>query len=116
MADWLGPDLACLPQARGDLGARLESAFAAAFADGATAVLAMGTDCPGLTTDRLRAALAALAASDLVLGPATDGGYYLIGLARPAPELFAGVPWGTERVLAATLARAGEHFDDSGPQ
>jgi rSAM/selenodomain-associated transferase 1 len=103
MSAWLGDDLVFRRQVDGDLGARMEAAFAHAFAAGARAVVIMGTDCPQLGSDRLAEAFAALAEAELVLGPALDGGYYLIGLTRPVPELFRGVPWGTAEVCARTL-------------
>jgi hypothetical protein len=103
MRRWLGDDLYYRPQVAGDLGRRMAVALAA----GAPAVL-VGTDCPDLTPAILAGAFAALADHDLVLGPAFDGGYYLIGLREPRPELFAGIAWGTDRVLAGTLAIAGD--------
>jgi rSAM/selenodomain-associated transferase 1 len=93
-------------QPEGDLGERLAAAFAAAFAGGAAAVAAVGTDCPDLDAVALDRALADLARANLVIGPAADGGYYLIGLRAPAPALFRGIPWGTSSVCAETLARA----------
>ncbi|MEK7793478.1 MAG: TIGR04283 family arsenosugar biosynthesis glycosyltransferase [Candidatus Hydrogenedentota bacterium] len=99
------------PQADGDLGARMSHAFARAFDSLADRVVIIGTDCPDADSAVLRGALDALRKHDLVLGPATDGGYYLIGLRRDCracalPHLFAGVDWGSDRVLAQTLAIA----------
>ncbi len=93
------------PQPEGDLGARMASAFEAMLA-AARSALIIGTDCPALDAAILAQALDALRRHDLVLGPATDGGYYLIGLRRPVPELFDRMPWGTSTVLAETLGRA----------
>ena len=93
------------PQGEGDLGARLTLAFAAGFAHDAPAVLAIGGDCPALDGVLLQAAAQALANADVVLGPAVDGGYYLIGLRAPCPALFAGIPWSTDAVLAETRGR-----------
>src|SRR5262249_9880830 len=71
------------------------------------AVVVIGADAPHLPAARLDEAAHALReGADLVLGPADDGGYYLIGLARPVPELFSGISWGSADVLAATRARA----------
>lgn len=106
MTGWLGPEISCRPQEGEDIGARLAQAFSRAFAEGAEKVVIVGADCPGLSPEILGNAFAALNGHDLVLGPARDGGYYLVGLARPAPELFAGIPWGEDGVLAASLARA----------
>ena len=104
--DWLGPDLSYRPQAAGDLGQRMAEACSTALADGASSVVVVGTDCPELDEAVLDQAFAELERSDVVLGPARDGGYYLIGLRRAHPELFEGISWGTETVLAETLAAA----------
>lgn len=93
-------------QAGDDLGERLASAFAGMLASPAHRAVAIGADCPDLTPALIREAFAALDHNDLVLGPARDGGYYLIGLRRPAPALFRGVSWGTDHVLAETRTRA----------
>jgi rSAM/selenodomain-associated transferase 1 len=110
MRDWLGDGLALHPQWGGDLGAKMAAAFGNAFGAGKDRVLLVGTDCPGLGGRHYEQALAALDDHDLVLGPARDGGYYLIGLrresARRMDELFAEMPWGGADVLARTLAAA----------
>ncbi len=93
------------PQPEGDLGARMAGAFDSLLADSRSAVI-IGTDCPGLDATILAAAFDALRHHDLVLGPATDGGYYLIGLRTPAPGLFDQMPWGTAHVLGETRSRA----------
>ncbi|WP_181009322.1 TIGR04282 family arsenosugar biosynthesis glycosyltransferase [Streptomyces sp. SM11] len=87
-----------------DLGQRLAAAVADAFADGAGPLLVIGTDAPTLTGDHLTAAFTALESHDVVLGPALDGGYYLIGLRAPHTSLFAldADVWSTDRVLTAT--------------
>ncbi len=108
MRRWLGRDLDVRPQTGHDLGARLRQAFTAAFEGGATEVIIMGTDCPDLTAQVLAGAFVALERNDLVLGPAMDGGYYLIGLTRAAPQLFDGIDWGTGTVLATTQQTARE--------
>jgi rSAM/selenodomain-associated transferase 1 len=102
---WLGEGPAYLPQADGDLGTRMEDAFARAFADGAERVVIVGSDLPELSAGLLRRAFDALAAHPAVLGPARDGGYYLLGLTRPVPGIFEGIAWSTAEVLAATLSR-----------
>ncbi len=101
---WLGCDLAYAAQPTGDLGVRLRQAFAAAFRDRAQRVVAIGADVPDLSATLLCQAFAALREHDVVLGPAADGGYYLIGMKRNQPELFAGMDWGTGRVRAQTRA------------
>lgn len=90
-------------QGRGSLGARLARAFRRGFREGAERIVAVGSDSPWMGVQRLRAAFRALVDADVVLGPAADGGYYLVGARRFLPELFEGIPWGSERVLAATL-------------
>lgn len=93
------------PQRGENLGQRMHDAFVATLAEVPWAVL-IGCDCPELGADDLRQAVAALQdGADAVLGPAADGGYYLIGLRRPVAALFEGVDWGTERVLSQTRAR-----------
>lgn len=90
------------PQTEGDLGARM---FAAAAACGGP-VLVIGTDCPALAPLHLREAANALhSGGEVVLIPAEDGGYVLIGMRAPHSALFAGVRWGTASVLAETRAR-----------
>ncbi|MHA6757110.1 TIGR04282 family arsenosugar biosynthesis glycosyltransferase [Streptacidiphilus sp. PAMC 29251] len=101
-------DVRLLVQRGEDLGQRLAAAVTDTFADGAGPLLVIGTDAPTLTGDRLSAAFTALEHHDVALGPALDGGYYLIGLRAPHTSLFALDPdvWSTERVLAATCALA----------
>lgn len=103
--NWLGPGLTYRTQPAGDLGTRLQHAFARAFANGARSVVAVGTDCPDLTEGRIAAAFDALTEVDAVVGPALDGGYYLIGLSRPAEPAFRDIPWSTERTFEVTLSR-----------
>ena len=89
-----------------DLGARMAHALHAGFSKGYRQVLLVGTDLPTLSPDIYGQALHLLADHDLALGPTLDGGYYLIGLTRPVPELFVGVPWSTDQVLALTRQKA----------
>ena len=93
-------------QGEGDLGMRMARALQHVLAQGSTGLL-IGSDCPALTAEYLREAAAALAGgSDAVLGPAEDGGYVLIGMARsPAPQLFDGIVWGTATVMQETRTR-----------
>lgn len=88
-----------------DLGARMAHALASSLSETRCAVL-IGTDCPPLNADDLAEALDALSTShDAVLGPAEDGGYYLIGLRQAVPELFENIPWGSNEVLHSTTVR-----------
>jgi uncharacterized protein len=94
------------PQPKGDLGSRM---LAAAVA-GNGPTLIIGTDCPALTEVHLRGAAKALREGiDVVLIPAEDGGYVLIGMCSAQPALFTGIAWGTKTVLADTHARIIEH-------
>jgi rSAM/selenodomain-associated transferase 1 len=85
-----------------DLGARLEHAMGQLFAAGTRRVVVVGTDAPWIGPQTLRQALRWLEADDVVLGPAADGGYYLVGARRPVGEIFRGIPWGRSQVMAAT--------------
>ena len=103
------PDLCCDPQGPGDLGARLDRTFTEEFASEADCVAVIGSDSPTLPEHELRSAFTALAHNDVVLGPALDGGYYLIALRRAAwPRarvLFASMPWSSEQLLSETQVR-----------
>jgi len=94
------------PQGEGDLGQRLERAFAEAFAKGAQRVAVIGSDCPAITPADIELAWSVLGTSDAVLGPSQDGGYWLIGLREPRPTLFQSIDWSTDKVLNQTLRRA----------
>lgn len=100
-AAWLGADLLLVDQGDGDLGARLARAAASG------SVLLVGADIPDLTADRLRRAAAALSDAPVVIGPAEDGGYWLLGIAAAMPALFEDVSWGTSAVFAETVAKLG---------
>jgi hypothetical protein len=76
-----------------------------AFEAAAAPLVLVGTDCPQMSAADLGAAAAALAAHEVVIQPASDGGYVLIGLARPQPPLFESIDWGGPKVLSQTLAR-----------
>ena len=88
------------------LGDRMNDAITAALNEGASKVIVIGTDCPDISADDLGCAWQFLDGHDLVLGPADDGGYYLIGMNEPEARLFAGIDWGTSQVLQQTLDRA----------
>jgi rSAM/selenodomain-associated transferase 2/rSAM/selenodomain-associated transferase 1 len=101
---WLGRDIQYFRQPSGDIGRRMEAAFKAAFQKGSKRVIAVGTDIPGLSSGILEKALTGLQNHDVVLGPAMDGGYYLIGMQSLHPELFRAWDWGTESVCNRTRA------------
>lgn len=96
---------ALLEEQRGDdLGSRMRNAFEPAWS-ARRPLLVMGADCPALTADHLKRAAEALRTMDAVLVPAEDGGYVLLGLARPLPSLFDAIPWGGAAVMARTRER-----------
>jgi uncharacterized protein len=103
MQNWLGQDLVYRKQPPGDLGDRMCAAFRSSFNQGHDAVIVVGTDCPELTTAVLTQGFAKLQDHTLTIGPAIDGGYYLIGLQQLVPELFQGIAWSTATVLSETL-------------
>lgn len=87
-----------------DLGQRMSNCIASLLARGHDRVVIVGSDTPSLPIEHVQRALVLLRDQDLVIGPSTDGGYYLIGARSVVPEIFRGIPWGTDRVLADTLA------------
>lgn len=91
-------------QGDGDLGERMARAFDRVLASHPCALL-IGTDAPGLDATYLRAAAGALVGADAVFGPAADGGYTLVGLKRPAPQLFLHMRWSHDAVMALTRQR-----------
>jgi len=96
-----------LHQGDGDLGRRLQRFLSGQLGAGASAVVIVGADSPTLPPTFIKQALDILTTADVVLGPATDGGYYLIGCARRVPPIFDGIDWGGCTVLAETVARLG---------
>ena len=108
MRSQFGADFQYVGQQGSGLGERLEDAVSAAFQAGTKRVVVIGTDCPELDSTILGEAFESLSHADVVLGPAIDGGYYLIGLNANRPELFCGIDWGTENVLRQTLQRVRE--------
>jgi hypothetical protein len=109
MENWLGPDRIYCEQGAGDLGEKMSRAMTEAFQSGYRQVMIIGADCPGLSPGGLSTGFSRLADHDLVLGPAADGGYYLIGLARPCPELFSNRSWGSNILLSETITAAKKH-------
>lgn len=106
MKNWLGPGFSFQSQGKGDLGDRLAEACSSAFRQGYKRLVIIGSDCPDLAPTHFEQAFAALYDKDLVLGPAADGGYYLIGLNGEYNSLFTGIPWGSGAVLEQTLNNA----------
>jgi len=104
VARWLRNGWCSRAQGTGDLGERLCRAFRDAFASGARRVVVIGSDCPDVAAADIEAAWVALATHDVALGPATDGGYWLIGLRELDEAVFRGIHWSTGSVLEETLA------------
>ncbi len=104
-ADWLGNDIACFPQEGEDLGERMLAAFQRTLRTSSRAVL-IGSDCPDLPPSFIQEAFEALRTHNAVLGPAGDGGYYLIGFSSEGliDPRFIDVEWGSRGVFEATLA------------
>jgi rSAM/selenodomain-associated transferase 1 len=105
MRQWLGTELAYAQQHPGDLGERLQTACESAFKAGSEQVVMVGIDCPFITEALLHNTFNALSHYDVVIGPAWDGGYYLLGLNRPTPLYFHNIDWGTDQVYRQTLAK-----------
>ena len=108
MRERVGPQVDVIAQRGGSIGERMAHAFEDVFRLGSESIVLIGSDLPDLPVDRLEKAFAVLSADSnrVVIGPAADGGYYLIGMNRSHPGLFDGVDWSTARVLDQTLAAA----------
>ncbi|WP_373488576.1 TIGR04282 family arsenosugar biosynthesis glycosyltransferase [Blastomonas sp.] len=102
MRAWLGPEIALVAQVEGDLTARLIDAARPG------PHIFFGADTPDLAVAHVHAAIAALASHDVVIGPAEDGGYYLIGMATARPELLTNMPWSTDQVFRETMQRCAD--------
>ncbi len=103
MRSWLGDDFIYKFQIPGNIGSKMSSAFETAFNYQINYAVIIGSDCPNLNYQLILQAFDLLLQNDLVIGPATDGGYYLIGLSRFIPELFKGINWSTAEVFQQTI-------------
>jgi rSAM/selenodomain-associated transferase 1 len=103
---WLQKGWTIERQGKGDLGERMHRAFTDSLEAGAKRVVIIGSDCPKVDEGDITKAFSALRQNDLVLGPATDGGYWLIGLRAAQKTLFDNMEWSTAKVAAETLSRA----------
>ncbi len=103
--DGFGPAFDRYRQVEGDLGAKMQAAFDQTLRDHDKAII-MGTDCPYITEEIIHKGFDLLDEADVVLGPALDGGYYLLGLRQRLPTLFQDMVWSTPSVYAETCARA----------
>jgi rSAM/selenodomain-associated transferase 1 len=95
-----------IDQVGDDLGARMHHVVETMFSRGYRRTIIIGTDVPTVPLDHFKQALTSLEDHDLVLGPALDGGYYLIGINQSVPELFSDIPWSTDQVLRLTQEKA----------
>ena len=104
---WIGTHYACLPQRGSDLGERMKNSFSDAWCQGYQQVIITGSDIPDLPQSFIQEAFSMLCTNDVVIGPAYDGGYYLIGFRRETflPEVFDQIQWGTEAVYMETIDR-----------
>jgi rSAM/selenodomain-associated transferase 1 len=102
---WLGEGYSYSPQIGKNLGQRMKNAFLQAFSDGFRKVVLIGSDLPDLPAEYLELGFKALETNDVVLGPSSDGGYYLIGFAKEAflPDVFEGITWSSADVFEQTL-------------
>jgi rSAM/selenodomain-associated transferase 1 len=101
--DWSPAHYTKKVQAGGDLGQRMSHAFTEAFESGYQPVIIIGSDCPTLTSGLLLSTLEKLQNHDFVIGPATDGGYYLLAMRTFVPTVFENKSWSTDAVLESTL-------------
>jgi rSAM/selenodomain-associated transferase 1 len=105
MHAWLGSEHPYFPQVGNDLGERMETAVRDAFSRGGDPVILLGGDCPHVTPSMIGEVAESLAYHDTAIGPAADGGYYLLALNRPDARLFGDIAWSTETVFTETLER-----------
>jgi len=110
VAEWLGPGQHYLPQEGRDVGERMGNAFRQSFTRGFSRVVLIGSDIPDLPAPLLSEAVAALITHDAVIGPARDGGYYLIGFRHDTffPGVFSGISWSTGTVFRSTMQAFGK--------
>ncbi len=105
MRTWVGPLLRLIPQEGMTLGDRMHHAFEVTFAEGSKRSVIIGTDVPELDLLTLEQAFNSLSHQDAVIGPSSDGGYYLLGMNAPTKELFDDVAWSSETVYHETIQR-----------
>lgn len=98
----------CKPQQGDSLGEKMHTSVVSAFEAGVSKTILIGTDCPEINSEIINNAFKKLNTSDVVIGPATDGGYYLLGQSKPVEKVFEGIEWGTDVVLHQTLVRCND--------
>ena len=101
-----GTQVTKLQQGKGDLGERMDAAFTEVFSRGFGQAVIIGSDCYELTSDIILEGLSLLQQTDLVIGPARDGGYYLLGMNQPVKSVFDAIAWSSQTVFRDTVARA----------
>lgn len=106
MRKWLGENLIFKPQIEGNLGEKMLSALTSVLSKKEQKAVIIGTDCLDLTESILQKAFKSCADYDLVIGEASDGGYYLIGLNKVIPDLFKNIKWGSSQVFQTTIKKA----------
>ena len=111
LSNWLGHHRSYAPQEGDDLGQRMGNAFRAAFKGGVRRAIVIGSDVPDLAAERVEQAFQDMQAHDVVIGPSSDGGYYLLGFdaACFVPDVFDGISWGTSRVFDQTMSVLEQH-------
>jgi len=102
---WLGKEYPYIPQVGQHLGQRMKNAFLQAFSEGFNSVVVIGSDSPDLPEEYLELAFGALDTNDVVIGPSSDGGYYLMGFTRNSflPDAFERISWSSNKVLEQTV-------------
>jgi uncharacterized protein len=100
---WDAPGFFKKLQADGDLGSKMKTAFKSLFAEGYSKIVIIGSDCFELTSAKIEEAFSKLEKNNAVIGPAKDGGYYLLGLKKLIPALFENISWSTENVFSESL-------------
>jgi len=107
MIEWLSSDYNYHPQIEGGLGDKLIHSIESSFERKQAPCICIGADCPELNETHIKETLRALeTGADVVFGPCTDGGYYLVGLNKPQPELFRDIPWSSDDTLAVSVKKA----------
>jgi hypothetical protein len=101
--EWNNADFDKQLQIEGDLGEKMAAGFRATFEKGATKAVIVGSDCASLTKEIVDSAFAKLETHDFVIGPADDGGYYLLGMKAFTPKIFQNIAWSTEAVFPQTV-------------
>jgi rSAM/selenodomain-associated transferase 1 len=108
---WLGTEYSYFPQSGGNLGEKIKNAFLHGFADNFSKLVLIGSDIPDLPPDFVNLSLGALDTHDAVIGPSSDGGYYLIGFSKEGflPQTFENIAWSTDSVFEDTISTLKRH-------